>query len=118
MKNVFLLLSVGVLSAIFATGAHARNVYGYIFGIGTTTGSVSSIKITDVTSGPSYGFVHYADGWYWSSFAPNGLRWYKNGLQTDHAYFVDVNSNGYGTRGTGFYLPAGWTDFRVKDINF
>jgi hypothetical protein len=94
--------------------AQSRNVYGYVMGLGGQTGSISKIIITDMNTG----FRHWADGWSWSPFAPGAIRWFKNNLPVNHAYSVDVYSNGFGVKWTAFYLPTGFGDFKAPDVHF
>jgi hypothetical protein len=92
--------------------AGTRNVYGYVFGLGTNRYAVTRIVIRSASA------VYYADGWGFSWLAPGGLRWYKNGLPTDRQYVVTVETNGYGSRNTNFYLPTGGGDFKTPNIGF
>jgi hypothetical protein len=118
MKRSLNIALVLVLVLCTAASAYARNVYGYIFGLGSSKEAIRQIVLTDVTAGPTYGRRYYADGWGWNLFAPGGLRWYKNGLPENHAYFVDVCSNGMDKRYTGFFLSSGSFDHKAPDIWF
>lgn len=101
-----------------------RNVFGYISGLATSTGNVSSVIIKDNQSGKQYnGTVH----WFWA--APQKLRWYCNNLPTDRGYTVTVTPN-YSSpdditeqeappQSKSFYLPSQWNnDQRVDEFVF
>jgi hypothetical protein len=106
----------GVTPAEVARAKAFRNVYGYIYGVGTATGAISSVRVRDNQTGAIYyGFVQ------WSAFSPQGLRWYCNNLPTNKGYTVTVVPNGFPDQAQqkSFYLPSQYNnDQRVDDFNF
>lgn len=96
----------------FSSMALARNVYGFIIGLGSANYAISSIKIQSGNS------TWYADGWSWHWICPGGPRWFKNGLPTNRSYVVTVYSNGGGSRRISFYLPDGSGDYKAPNTNF
>ncbi|MES2460492.1 MAG: hypothetical protein V4671_07900 [Armatimonadota bacterium] len=110
-----LLLVVVAASAAYASTY--RNIYGYIYGPGTSSVGVSDILIHDTTDNT---YTH-ADDIYWSTLSASGLRWYKNGLRADHAYTVTIYpyNGAINAKSTSFYLPSAYSnDQRVADFRF
>lgn len=115
VKNLLVILLV-VSTIVSWSAASTRNVYGYVFGIGSTNAAIKEIRIRDNATG----FVHWADGWKWSPLAPGGLRWWKNGLPKDRDFTVTVTAafTYNGSRSVTFRLVGGWGDYKAPNINF
>lgn len=106
------IVAVFAIATLLSSLSSARNVYGYILGLGTNRYAVTQIRIQSGTT------TWYADGWGIHFFNLGAIRWYKNGLPTNRSYVVTVFTNGYGTRQIAFYLQSGYGDYRAPDVRF
>lgn len=96
LKKLMLLavLAFCVMACMAAKPACAESSHGYIYGLGTSTGDISSITIYDNTT-QQYEGNGYSLAWGGPWGAPSAIRFEADGLSVGHSYTLTVYPNGF-----------------------
>jgi len=123
VKKTILLLAVlltcfvtSLASGAKPAAAQTRNVYGYINDTGSgELNDVNQVVITDVTPGSNY-YKTWSASFGWSNWGL--IQYWQHDLPLGDSFYVDVYGHDRDLCWCGFYLSAGWGNYKIRDMAF